>query len=119
MGGVFLVTGSRSLPESERWLVDGALDIADPESLIVGDCPTGADRYAREWAKSHGLEPMVHCAEWGRLGRRAGPDRNSSMIVTALQLGGAHVLAFPRGGGPGTADCMRKARDAGFEIEVF
>lgn len=109
---VLLVTGSRHYPYGER--VWGALEKLRAErpgmSLLVGDCPTGVDRMALEWARERGVPHHVEVADWnafppGHPARRgAGPRRNEVMAKRKPDL----VLAFP--GGAGTADMLRRAR---------
>lgn len=47
--------------------------------LIEGDAD-GADRFAREWAKSRGVEPRSCAANWDRYGNHAGRVRNCQML---------------------------------------
>lgn len=107
-----LVTGSRNL--LDVGLVIEQLRRLRPDRVIVGDCPTGADRIARDWCKRTDVTVEVYRADWSREGRSAGPLRNAAMVRRAKELG-ATVLAFPRNG-RGTADCIRKARAAGLTV---
>lgn len=109
-----------------RVLVCGGRTFADRETVfhelhelafkhgwltIIEGGAQGADALARHWAQGcyHGLV-TVH-AEWRRLGKAAGPARNTRMLV-----GGKPdlVLAFP--GGKGTADMVRQAREVGVPV---
>lgn len=79
--------------------------------IIQGDCPTGADRFAREWALNRG-QPFTRCpAEWEKYGKRAGPIRNRQM----LELNPDGVVAFDTGG-PGTRDMITAAQEAGVPV---
>lgn len=71
----------------------------------------GADALARHWAHLCYQGVVTVHAEWRRLGRAAGPARNTRMLV-----GGKPdlVLAFP--GGKGTADMVRQAREVGVPV---
>lgn len=111
---VVIVTGSRDLDDEE--IVCLVLNTFEPRRVLVGCCPTGADLHARLWCYAHSMVPEVHSADWTGRGRKAGPERNQRMIDAAPA--GAIVLAFPRGG-PGTADCMRRARAAGLLVREF
>ena len=105
--------------------------------LRVGDCPTGVDACvaAAVRALRPGLDPgqrswtlEVWTADWSRLGRRAGPERNQAMLrgdssgtggVIAVggivSAGAAGVLvAWP--GGKGTASACQAARDEGIRV---
>jgi hypothetical protein len=126
---VILVTGSRNL--REQALVFDALTARAPDLVLVGDCPDGADRFARAWCLRNGVRAEIYCAsrephdwpslstvflvsDWRVDGRKAGPLRNAPMVKRAAELG-ASALAFPRGG-PGTAGCIRLARAAGLSV---
>ncbi|MEH6565539.1 MAG: DUF2493 domain-containing protein [Halopseudomonas sp.] len=78
--------------------------------VIQGECPTGADKWAREWAVGYGIPLERFRAEWEKHGRRAGPIRNRKM----LELKPDGVVAFP--GGRGTADMRNAAREAGVPV---
>jgi hypothetical protein len=79
--------------------------------IIQGECPTGADRFAREWAINMGQEPTRCRAEWEKYGKRAGPIRNRQM----LELKPDGVVAFDTGG-PGTRDMITAAQEAGVPV---
>lgn len=70
--------------------------------LHVGDCPTGADRWARRWAAFYRQPGVLHVAHWTKLGRAAGPERNGRLVAKISAL-----LTFP--GGIGTNDCAAQA----------
>lgn len=78
--------------------------------IIQGECPAGADRFAREWALNRG-QTLTRCrAEWEKHGKRAGPLRNRHMLT--LKPDG--VVAFP--GGRGTQDMITAAQEAGVPV---
>ena len=108
-----LVTGGRDF--SDRELLFEALDRLHAAhgftALIHGDA-NGADRLSGEWATSRGISVEVHPADWKKHGRAAGPIRNQKMLEEQPEL----VVAFP--GGKGTADMVKKARQAGVEVFV-
>jgi hypothetical protein len=82
--------------------------------LVITGGARGADSMAHEWAVSRGIPTEVYMAEWGRLGRKAGPIRNQRM----LQQGRPDlVIAFP--GGRGTANMIGQANAAGLEVIKF
>lgn len=72
--------------------------------IIHGACPTGADRWADEWAVINWCRCEEFPADWGVFGRSAGPRRNQRMIDEARP---DLVVAFP--GGRGTADMVKRA----------
>ena len=129
-----LVTGSRDWTDRRSvWFALFAqfLDTPEDTTLIVvhGDCPTGADKIARDWCRSPEIRGLVieeaHPADWGRPcteecshrprmkdGKRycpmAGNLRNQEMVDC-----GAYVcLAFPLPESRGTVDCMKRAKKA-------
>jgi hypothetical protein len=79
--------------------------------IIQGECPTGADKFAREWAVNMGQEPTRCPARWDLYGKRAGPLRNRYMLT--LKPDG--VVAFDTGG-PGTRDMITAAQEAGVPV---
>lgn len=103
-----LVCGGRDY--QDRDFVFDALDRLHArmgvEVVIHGACPTGADRWADEWAKDRGISVESYEADWVRLGNWAGPVRNQQMIDEGKPGG---VVAFP--GGKGTADMIRRAQE--------
>lgn len=117
-----IVTGGRAYHRPQT--VDRILNALDPTMLVVGDCPTGADYHAREWAKRQraavgdiAVDLRVYVADWqgarkaGNV-KTAGPVRNGWMV--AENRDAAFLLAFP--GGSGTASCIRKAMAAGMPV---
>lgn len=113
-----LVTGSRDWPKpAVVWaaLDEQLLQHGKQMLLVVGDCPTGADRYAYDWAWERGVVADVYLADWAAYGRGAGPRRNAAMVATRPSV----VLAFPLGESRGTRGCMRLAEKAGIPVRVF
>jgi len=119
-----LVTGSRELKDVKlitsklaEWYAEKSVDI-----LIVGDCPTGADCMARDWAVG-GKKPIrVFTADWKNLGRSAGPIRNQQMVSWAKKhCKQVDVLAFfsKEGKNIGTRNCAETARKAGASVYEF
>ena len=80
-------------------------------ALVIAGGARGADTMPEWWGKAEGLPCDVYQADWASLGRRAGPIRNQRMLDEGKP---DLVLAFP--GGRGTADMVRRAREAGVEV---
>ena len=110
----------------QTWLICGGRDFMDwemfssamsdlvrlrgmPRNIIHGSAD-GADRLASYWAEKHALDMQTFPADWKKHGRAAGPIRNQEMIERKPDF----VVAFP--GGRGTADMVRRARDAGVDV---
>lgn len=109
-----IVTGSRNYAWGLVWAtLNQALADLGPFTLVVGDCPTGADDHARAWAEKTGTTCEVYTANWAQHGKAAGPIRNRAMVLAGADL----VLAFPLGTSRGTRDCMAAARNAGIPVK--
>lgn len=127
-----LVTGSRDW--FDRGLVRRVLDHIghhygfDGLVVVHGDCPTGADAFADEWAGDNadlGVTVERHPAQWKRHGYRAGPIRNAEMVA----LGADVCLAFlnrctrhpqqPPHGSHGADGCLRLATEAGIPVRRY
>lgn len=73
---------------------------------IVGDCPTGLDKYVRELC-----DYKEYKADWETEGLAAGPIRNRKMLEENRDC---LVIAFP--GGKGTKNCIKTARSLGMTV---
>lgn len=78
---------------------------------IIHGGARGADALADRWAVSNWVTSVAVEANWSAFGKAAGPIRNQSMIDSYMP---DLVLAFP--GGRGTADMIRRAKEAGIEV---
>lgn len=127
-----LVSGSRDWPshlsvwrvldglvtEADEWMEPDEFGNTLPKRSFVvvhGDCPTGADRFAKEWCAVAWLEDEPHPANWIRHGRMAGPMRNKEMV----DLGADVCVAFLHANSRGTASTIRLARAAGIPTRVY
>lgn len=112
-----LVTGSRDWDDTDA--ICEALDAASHAgssdmTLVVGDCPTGADRIAHQWATAAMISIDRHRADWGSHGKAAGPRRNAQMVGSGADL----VLAFIRNGSRGASHTVALARRAGIPVQL-
>jgi hypothetical protein len=80
---------------------------------VIQGGANGADRIARIWAEHNHVDWITFEADWAKHGRAAGPKRNQEMLDESKP---DLVLAFP--GGRGTADMIRRAREAGVAVEI-
>lgn len=128
-----LVTGSRNLNEEHAEFVDSrisdVLSIQDgyhvyepPYTIVVGDCPSGADKYAllayERLVSDFPEMPLtieVFQADWATHGRAAGPLRNDEMVASGADI----CLAFLQNGeeNRGTKHCIAAALQAGIRVE--
>lgn len=108
-----VVTGSRGWTKLGPIL--HALSKLPLDTIIVHGGAKGADALAEDAAKQLGMTTEVHFAEWERLGRSAGPNRNEQMLDSKPDL----VLAFWDGSSRGTKHCIEGARKRGLPVEVI
>jgi hypothetical protein len=104
-----LVCGGREF--ANRQMLTKALNRLRQERgivLIIAGGARGADAMAEWWAQGEGVPCDVYQADWTGLGRKAGPIRNQRMLDEGKP---DLVVAFP--GGRGTADMVRRGREAG------
>ncbi len=86
----------------------------DEVVIVHGDCPTGADQLAEQWATERKIRTEKHPAKWEKYGKAAGPKRNQKMV----DLGADICIAFPLPDSRGTVDCMNKAKAANIPVKV-
>lgn len=111
-----LVCGGR---DYDNWpFVEATLDDLAKEKgpiILVQGGATGADAWARQWARRQSVATLWHMinmpADWKKNGRAAGPIRNKRMLTECLP---DLVVAFP--GGRGTSDMCGQAKKAGVPI---
>lgn len=119
-----VVTGSREDLTSYQMMVvrnmlDRIITTGHVNTIAIGDCPTGVDLFATQWAEKAGFKPKIFKANWDRYGKAAGPKRNQQMIDWAkAQPLPSFCIGFPGKKSKGTYDCLRRAREAGFEVLV-
>lgn len=93
--------------QSDNWLPSDII-------IITGACPTGADDLAASFAMVYWTQYESFPADWKKHGRTAGPIRNQHMLDEGKP---DLVVAFT--GGRGTADMVRRSREAGVEVREF
>lgn len=124
-----LVSGSRDWNDQER--IERDLDallgrcLANNEDITIveGACPTGADKFAHEWAVAHsGASSRVHYERWpanwrpnGQFNKAAGYQRNVKMVDTNPDL----VLVYIRNNSKGASHTMTIAQTRGIECRVY
>ncbi|MFA5436426.1 MAG: SLOG family protein [Candidatus Neomarinimicrobiota bacterium] len=112
---LLLVCGGRYFSDEELMLE--WLSKLQPSAVIHGGA-SGADNQAGSVARAMGIPVTVYPANWKKYGRSAGPRRNQEMLEAlrdaALAGWTVKVLAMP--GGKGTADMVRRATEARFEV---
>jgi hypothetical protein len=139
-----LVTGSRTWDDQQA-VADALLDAWHDATQLVseqvqftvvhGDCPTGADAVAKQWAIDNGVFQVAVPADWaapcteqcpptshrktsskrGDYCPLAGHHRNQLMVDMGADL----VLAFRRNNSRGTTDCISRAKRAGIPVRIL
>lgn len=108
------VSGTRrSLTHAGEGLIRSILMAHSGRTIHVGDCPTGVDKFVRDYCSANRVS--VFAADWTR-GPSAGPIRNG------LMLKGCQILiAFPAVGrqSKGTMNAIEQAIRAGIETHVY
>jgi len=111
-----IVSGGRDFKDEARLRMTMSLypDILFSE-LVCGMCPTGADKFAFDYARKSRRKVHEFPAEWdSSLGKKAGPIRNEQMAAFADVL-----IAFWDGKSKGTRDMIYKALKGGLEVHVY
>jgi len=103
--------------------VSRAVNTADIDHLIHGDNHNSPDRWGHlfaEAAEEIGLDinEIPVPAMWDKLGKAAGPSRNSTMAHIADDAGEAYLVAFYSGNqaSTGTPDMIGNALHRGFPV---
>jgi hypothetical protein len=86
--------------------------------VVHGDCPSGADALVSQVCNDIGISQIKFPATWNRLGKSAGPIRNSWMLKFFEPV---IVIAFHENldQSKGTADTVRKAHQLGIPVLVI
>ena len=102
------IIGSRRRDTQEDFVKveDMFFFIYDPEgdSIVSGGCPKGADNFAEQIAKEHGIPIKIWYANWKRYGKGAGFVRNGDIAKDSDVL--IACVAPDRTGG--TEDTIKK-----------
>jgi hypothetical protein len=116
---ITIVCGGRDNKETEVWK---KFFTKTKTNLVIAGGACGADRIAMFEADSAGIELKVIKAEWDRLGKGAGFQRNFDMADYAKsvikEFGGAVQVVAVRGG-KGTNHMLMVGRDYGFKVHML
>lgn len=109
-----IVAGSRSFTNFQflQQKLDKMLGNLD-DIEIVGGGAKGTDTLGEWWAEKRGLPFKLFSADWQRLGKSAGYQRNEKMAQYAT-----HLVAFWDGKSRGTEHMIARARSLSLEIRV-
>lgn len=106
------IVGSRTFENLQ--LVRDIVAALPANSIVVSGGAPGVDTVAVRAAEARGLKTLVIRADWDKLGRAAGPIRNSEIVNAADQ-----ILAFWDGKSSGTADTIGRAMRSGKPWKVL
>lgn len=80
---------------------------------VIHGAAKGADSLAADWARYHGIKDNAFQADWDRLGKGAGPARNTQMLKEGKP---DMVVAFK--GGSGTINMITQAMNADVPVWI-
>ncbi len=106
-----IIAGTRSFADYDRLFYSTEEAIKDwgiKRPVIVSGGAKGADSLGERFAIEAGYDLVRFPAQWNRLGRRAGPERNLDMAWYST-----HALVFWDGASPGSKhmlDCAKENR---------
>jgi len=110
-----LVCGSRYLSDSWFSTIKNTLKNYPNSTIISGGC-RGADSLAEQAAIQLEMKTEIYRADW-KLGKKAGPIRNSRMLASGVDL----VLVFHENlsQSKGSLDTIKKAEKMGIKVVVI
>lgn len=134
---ILLVTGERDWDdraqverEIEKEIFGFNVEIGEVQ-LVIGDARSrdqvrgidlAVDFFAEQWARRRGCPFSRHIAHWEELGAKAGPVRNSAMVMEMISSGHAvkRGLAFWSGRlkQSGTFDTFQKCTTKGIPVRI-
>lgn len=134
---ILVVTGSRYFQNRIRVTrmlnkIKKQSELVDPTTkmtVIMGDCPTGADKIALDWAIGQvgDVRYDVFKAQWDLYGKMAGPARNRNMVLFAKRLSEQsptipiYCVGFLKKGAKnaGTLNCLKEAENVGIQTAKY
>lgn len=119
-----IVAGSRDfdnydvLEHALKRIISELGENTEDMEIISGTC-RGVDRLGEKFADEYGILLSKFPADWGKLGRKAGPVRNAKMAQYASQEGYTGVcVALWDGESRGTGSMIRIAKQYGLLIYI-
>lgn len=111
------ISGSRNWPYHRRGELIIALSkvigILEPEGFEIGDA-NGVDTLLYNYLTDYRRDVNRHEAYWNKLGKGAGHERNSRVLLNADAL-----FAAPLGEAKGTNNCINQALKKGMSVYVY
>lgn len=113
-----LIAGSRSYNNYKQFctIIEKILKKVDKKDLMIiqGDCPKGADAFAKRWAKENNIKCEAYPADWDKHGKKAGMIRNGIMAEKCT-----HAVLFWDGVSPGTKNMKQRLEDNEVQLIVI
>lgn len=105
---IVAVTGGRGWPDAAAvvWALDRIHADTGIHLLVEGACPSGADAFARGWARANRVPNTSFHASWDVLGSLAEAERDAELLDEATP---DVLVAFP--GGPANIITEARKRD--------
>lgn len=113
-----LITGSRDWRDklAIATVIYKEYASADGDLLVIhGDHHAGVDAMAEDICYSAGILTAKVSARWGKLGKKAVPQRNACMVGLAPDV----CYAFPLQDSVGTWDTVNKCRAANVPVLIY
>lgn len=108
---ILIVAGSRTITDPHH--LDDAMAAcgwAELVTEVISGCePRGVDRLGERWAESRGIPVKRFPAAWSEHGKKAGPMRNTDMIIYAKAHQGRLLVCWD-GASKGTGHCLGQAK---------
>ncbi len=110
-----LICGTRNREPVE--ILCKIIDLFPPGTIVIHGDARGVDRTAANIATDRGFKVIGYPAYWETEGASAGPKRNQRMLEQRPDI----VIAVHNepGLGKGTADMVRRSKNAGIPVFVF
>lgn len=97
------ISGTRNVLEDKSKVLKVLTKLKDVNDIFlhIGDCKTGVDKIALDFAVENKINHKVYKADWEKYGKAAGPLRNKEMSILSSCL-----IAFPSKTSKGTINCI-------------
>jgi hypothetical protein len=114
-----LICGSRDWDHPYAiWCVLNGYASDDVGLVVIQGGGEGADRAAKDWATHNDVTCETYPADWEHHGRAAGPRRNAFMLTESKPDLVWAFITKPLSESRGTADMVRRAKEAGIPTYV-
>lgn len=109
-----LVSGSREF--NDVAYIEERIALLKPKLIIHGNCPSGADRIADNYAKKNGIPCIKMDANWDYYNKAAGPIRNRWMLDFCTP---DKLLVFVTKTSKGSRDMIKATEKKGIDSVIY